>query len=199
MALIGWSRPAESGDAGVPQDVANVLGRTVTSVARVTFLASEKPLTAASARPPRDGDQIWPVTAGGIAGRLGARIRGLPSNAVFVSTRHPGTAAQLFNDAGFPWWLQGQVALLTRPEAPPPGVEARTIVELFEPNWTTHTASLAAAEVVAVLRPGVDGDVAGLLSLTERFEETAFDALEREALSAGFAWRLVSESHFGGG
>ena len=46
------------------------------------------------------------------------------------------------------------------------------------------------------MRPGVDGDVAGLLSLSEGFEAVVRRVLETETRLAGFEWALVTESAF---
>jgi len=48
------------------------------------------------------------------------------------------------------------------------------------------------------VRPGVDGDVAGLLSLTEASEQVTLAALERETRRAEFDWALVTEEAFEG-
>jgi hypothetical protein len=46
------------------------------------------------------------------------------------------------------------------------------------------------------LRPGVDGDVAGLLSLTDAIEQAVLAALESETRHAGFDWELLPEDAF---
>ena len=112
-----------------------------------------------------------------------------------MSTRRPDTAVRLFDDAGFPWWLQGQVVLLSGPDAPPPDIDEEMLLALFGEDWTNHAASLAPG-IEGVLRPGVDGDVAGLLSLTDAFEQVLLATLERDTRNAGFDWALLSEEAF---
>jgi hypothetical protein len=103
----------------------------------------------------------------------------------------------LFKEAGFPWWLQGQVALLSEPEAPPPDVAAEALLALIDDDWASRIGALVGEGVMGVVRPGVDGDVAGVLSMTAAFEQNLLAALEREAVEAGFSWAVLSEEEFG--
>jgi hypothetical protein len=47
-----------------------------------------------------------------------------------------------------------------------------------------------------IVRPGVDGDVAGLLSRTDAFEQNVLAAVESDTLRAGFEWAQLSEEAF---
>jgi hypothetical protein len=198
LTLIGWSQPAEQHDAGVPEEVARVLARALTSVARVTFPCSivSPVATSATVWSTQDEDLIRVLTAKGFGGRIAAKLRGTPPRITLMSTRRPETARRLFDDAGFPWWLQGQVVLLSEPDAPPPEIDEESLLALFGEEWTGHAASLAPAGVEGVVRPGVDGDVAGLLSLNDGFEEAVLGALETETRLAGFEWALLTEQAF---
>src|SRR5262249_39298672 len=158
-------------EAGVPEAVARVLARAFTAVARVMFLADPAGLDAWS---PLKGDAIKTLASKGLASRIAAKLGGGPPEIALVSTRHPGTAMRLFDDAGFPWWQQGQIVLLVGADQSQRDAEREeletfdkeALLGLFDDEWTTRAASLAATGVKGVLRPGVDGDVAGLLSLT---------------------------------
>ena len=103
---------------------------------------------------------------------------------------------RLFDDASFPWWMQGQVVLLSGFAALPPDVDEDALLVLFGEDWTKRAAPLAAAGIEGIMRPGVDGDVAGLLSLRDEFEQTVLDALEGETRLAGFDWALLPEEVF---
>lgn len=103
---------------------------------------------------------------------------------------------QAFDDAGYPWWLQGQVLLLSPPDAAPPVIERHQLLDLFEEDWSREVATLAAAGVAGIVRPGVDGDLAGLLSFTTGFEDALLAALEHEARGASFEWSVVAEEAF---
>jgi hypothetical protein len=56
---------------------------------------------------------------------------------------------------------------------------------------------LASAGVNAVLRPGVDGDLVGLLSSTESYEDAVLASLFEVAASSGQSCTIVSEADFG--
>ena len=198
FTLLGWSQTAEQRDAGVPGEVARVLARALTSVARVTFPCSFVKPVATTAWSPLDDDLVRVLTAKGFGGRIVAKLRGTPSDITLMSTRRPGTAVRLFDDPAFPWWQQGQLVLLSRSDAPPPDIDEDTLLALFGEDWTKHAASLAPLGIEGVLRPGVDGDVAGLWSVTEAFEHVVLvlGALERETRAAGFDWALLSEEAF---
>jgi hypothetical protein len=199
LTLIGWSQPAETRDAGVPENVARVLARALTSVARVTFpssLVSPIATSMTTVWSPLDGDLIRVLTAKGFGGRIVAKLRGTPPHIALMSTRRPETASRLFDDGAFPWWLQGQVVLLSEPDAPPPDIDEESLLALFGEEWTGRAASLAPAGVQGVVRPGVDGDVAGLVSLNDVFQEAVLTALETETRLAGFEWALLMEEAF---
>jgi hypothetical protein len=196
LTLIGWSQPAGGRDAGVPEEVARVLARALTSVARVTFPSSLESPAATTVWSPLDNDMFRVLTGKGFGGRIMAKLKGTPPHIALMSTRRPETARRLFDDAGFPWWLQGQVVLLSEPDAPPPEIDGETLLSLFGEEWTTRAASLAPAGVEGFVRPGVDGDVAGLLTLADPFEQVVLAALERETQLAGFDWEQLLESEF---
>jgi hypothetical protein len=196
FTLIGWSQPAEQRDAGVPEEVAHVLARALTSVARVTFPCSFVNTLATSVWSPLDDDLIRVLTGKGFGGRIVARLRGTPPDTTLMSTRRPEKATRLFDDAGFPWWLEGQLVLLSGPDAPPPDIDEETLLALFGEEWTKHAASLDAVGVEGIVRPGVDGDVAGLLSIADAFEQVVLAALESETRRAGFDWEVLPEKVF---
>jgi hypothetical protein len=162
--------------------VAAALARALTSEAEVTFPSS----VAGS-----DGIGVVPATvAERIAGTTGA------GRVTLVSTRDPNVVQKAFDDPAYPWWLQGQVFLLSAPDARPPEIERRKFLRLIEDDWTTAAQALPRLGVIGVLRPGVDGDIAGLFAPTERLIEARLAALAREARAASFAWSVVTEDAF---
>ncbi len=196
LTLIGWKQTPEPHDAGVPEEVAPVLARALTSVARVTFPCSSVKPVATSGWSPMDGDLVRVLTGKGFGERIVARLKGKPPDITVMSTRRPETAMRLFDDPSFPWWQQGQVVLLSDPDAPPRDIDEETLLALFGENWTQHAASLAPIGIAGILRPGVDGDVAGLLSLTDAFDQAVLAALVSETQGAGFKWALMPEEAF---
>lgn len=195
MTLLGWKQEPDPVDAGVPHEVAALLARALASVSRVTFPSSalHPAATAAWAKSGSDDVRRLNRTA---AGRLAAALKGTPGQIVVVSTRNPDSVTQAFDDPGYPWWMQGQVLLLSAANATPPEIERNQLLALFEEEWTRDAQALAPAGIVGVVRPGVDGDVAGLLSLSPAFDEIVLQALEHEARLALFEWSVLTEEAF---
>jgi hypothetical protein len=196
LTLIGWSQPAERRDAGVPEEVAAVLARALTSIARATFPSSFVKPVATDGWSAMGDDLIRVLTGKGLGRRIVSRFRGTPLDITLMSTRRPETATGLFDDAGFPWWQQGQIVLLSKADSAPPDIDEDKLLALFEDDWTKHAPSLAAVGVEGILRPGVDGDVAGLLSLNDAFEQVVLERLESETRHDGFDWALLPEKAF---
>jgi hypothetical protein len=196
LTLIGWKEAGGGPDAGVPAEVATVLARALTSVARVTFPCSSVNPVATGVWSPLDDDLIRGLTGKGLGGRIVAKLRGNPADIPLMSTRRPETAMRLFDDVRFPWWLQGQVVLLSEPDARPPEIDEESLLALFGEEWMKHAASLAPVGIEGILRPGVDGDVAGLLTLTDAFDQVVLAALERETRRAELDWALLPEKAF---
>ena len=176
MTLIGWKQDPDPIDAGVPKEVAAVLARALTSLARVTFPSSIEHASA--------------------TGRVVGPRKGAPGDLVLVWTTDAETAMQAFDDPGYPWWLQGQVLLMSASTAAGPDISRNQLLALFAEEWAREAATLAQFGVVGIVRPGVDGDMAGLLSLSAGFDDAMLAALEREALLASFEWSVVTEEAF---
>ena len=196
VTLLGWSQTTERHDAGVPDEVAGVLACALTSTARVTFPSSAATDRATRVWSPVGDDLVRALSGKGFGERVVAKLRGRPSHMALISTRQPETASHLFDDAGFPWWMQGQVVLLSGPDTLPTDLDEEALLALFSEDWTKHAAPLAAGGVDGIMRPGVDGDVAGLFSQSDKFEQRVLDALERETRVAGFDWAVLPEEAF---
>jgi hypothetical protein len=125
-----------------------------------------------------------------------AAAKGAAGRMTLVSTRNPEIVMKAFNDPAYPWWLHGQVLLLSAKDGAPPDMERGQLLALSDEDWTTAAHRLAPLGISGVLRPGVDGDVAGLFCLTEGFYEVGLAALEREARAASFGWSIVTEDDF---
>lgn len=196
MTLIGWTQQPEPHDAGVPQEVAAVLARALTSVARVTFPSSIVHPSPTASWSQSGAALVRGLTAASTAGRVAAALKGAPGHVALVSTRDPETTRRGFDDAGYPWWMQGQALLLSAPDGPPPDISRDHLLALFDEDWAAAAATLADAGVVGIVRPGVDGDLAGLLSLAPGFDDVTLAALQKEARSAAFDWSVVTEEDF---
>ncbi|WP_439890083.1 hypothetical protein ACS7SF_12505 [Ralstonia sp. 25C] len=189
LLLIGWCLPRLSAGDGVPPSlVTNALARALVSVATVSFLASTV-VTGAH-------DKQHALGTGGIAEYIRSRWMHAPTHATLLSTSDAQSAAQLFDDDGYPWHLQGQVALLSAADADIASLNRKAVLALIEPDWMTSAAALASRGIRGVLRPGVDGAVVGILCLNNTFEQALVAALQRESQSAGLDWTLLSEDAF---
>jgi hypothetical protein len=194
MLLLGWGVTPEPADSGVPEIVGRVLAAGLTAVARVTFPCSTCGTVLGDEWARVGEDQVRSLDARGAIERVKARLGGIPAEIGMVSTRSPASACRLFDDPAYPWWMQGQVAMLSEGEAPP-RVDRATLIGLIE-DGDTNAAALQSLGIGSVLRPGVDGDVAGLWSSTEAFGERLATALESASRAAGCEWEIVSEAEF---
>lgn len=194
LTLVTWTVSSETDDGGMPAVVAAVLARSWTSIARVTFPSSAAGVASTDAWSSSDVGMIRTLSARGVVERTLARVRGAPARATLISTRDHEVATRIFEDAAFPWWLQGQAVLLSDPDADPPAVDEPTLLGLFDDDWARRATPLGALGVQGVVRPGVDGDVAGMLTLNDAFDAHLLESLEREARRAGMTWSLVPEA-----
>jgi hypothetical protein len=86
--------------------------------------------------------------------------------------------------------------VLSAADSAPPDLDRQAFFGLFGDDWAERAAALVASGVLGVLRPGVDGDLAGLLSLTNDFEQGLLARLESDARHTGFDWAILSEDDF---
>src|SRR5690606_3733254 len=104
-------------------------------------------------------------------------------------------ARQLFDDPGFPWWMQGQIALISAAETSA-ALERATLLKLMDPMQPIHRADLSALSLKAVIQPGVDGDVAAIISVDAETDAAIVGAIESSARESGFQWKATSEGDF---
>lgn len=194
LMLIGWTSSPSSVEGGVPEAIALLLARSLTAVAQVTFASSSPRATAMTwaaagedavrlLKPEKLGDKI----VGGFRRR---------SEIVLLSTRNPATALRMFDDASYPWALQGQVGLLSATEDELPMIDFGTMSDLLSGDVQRHVASLTRAGLLALLRPGVDGDVAGLFSMDPNIEIGIVSDLRTRAADLGVQFEQLSEDTF---
>lgn len=192
VVLLGW-RTADDG-GGMPDAVQHVFARAFTAVARVTFATSAVPAEA-----PREwtadagGDWLRILTPLGTAQKIVARLRGAPGVLGLYSTTRASSAQRLFDDGGFPWWLQAQAAVLSPRGAPPPDIDVASWPALLDERWLDAASALREARIDAVVRPGVDGAVAGLLTWHDATEHRLLTALSQETARAGLTWHECDE------
>ncbi len=102
----------------------------------------------------------------------------------------------MFADAGFPWWLQGQIGIICSADATVPISDLRMMLDMIEhaepPDWF----ELQKLSIHTIIRPGVDGGVMGLYTDSESTRTLAVDSLAQCADAAGYKWLIASESQF---
>jgi hypothetical protein len=177
---------------------AGVLARGLTAVARLTFPSSAIDVPVGEAWSAHGDDMVRQLTSHGAGGHAKAIFNGRPKKVVLVSTRAPATVMTAFDDAQYPWWLQGQVLMLSAVDEPP-DVDLEKLFAYFDKEWTRQAAALSAHGLVGMMRPGVDGDVAGLLALEAALDPAFLGRLEHETRLAGLGWEVVDERTFAAG
>ena len=184
LELLGWVCADEAMEGGVPLPVRQLLARVWVGMARLEYLFHDHPGRSAWAR-------LMPRA---LRGHL------LPR---WVNSTDPSQAQALFHDSGCQWSLQGQVLLLSEIQSPMPRLEAVPLDVLLSDDWCQLAPPLRAAGVKAVVRPGVDGAVAGFwwLEAEQGREPTCLQqrwrqALAREVTGGAASLSRVSEDEF---
>ena len=184
--LVGW--PATGDDGGVPPAIVDALARAFVRFGRVTFPSSKAAGTRASRWTAYGDDHIAAYASAGVPRAL----------LTLRSTLRASAVRELFDDAAHPWWYQGQFALLSRDATRLPDLRpyAALLPTLLEPEWTEALPVLADAGIDAIVRPGVDGDVCGIVCSSVETREAVEACLSRAASEAGMACRLLDEDAF---
>ncbi len=196
LLLIGWRLPSSAVDSGVPEVVGAILAQAFTSIARVTFPVSDDQQSAPQAWPVHGDDAVVFLRSNGLYQRAQAAIKGEPVIVKLMSTCEPMTAVRMFDDPGYPWHLQGQVAVLSRRDSPVPDIDRNAVLSLMSEQWIEHCAQLRGHGIEGVIRPGVDGDILGVYSPSDEFTRTVLGALEHAVRQASFDWSCLPEEDF---
>jgi hypothetical protein len=199
FALIGWG--SDEVEGGVPERVVNVLARSLAASGRVTFACSTTSATDAPGWQVEGSDLVARYRTRSVLGRMAAQFSArAPVDLVLVSTTAERTVRRLFNDAGYPWWNQAQFALISSASAPSPDFDkfAFDPAKLLQSEWPQSLGDLQPLGVQAILRPGVDGDVAGLSCASREIRDRFEAILSRSAEEFGMSLRYVSETEFAG-
>jgi hypothetical protein len=193
MTLVGWHMATEPTDGGIPGEIAMIVAAAMVAVAQVNFPASPPRKTDGAESVQTRGDLVSPISAAGLLERTRDRLAG--RSAVWVSTRQVASVFALFDDAGFPWWLGQQIALLSAPGIALPPVDRAQLLGLIEPNWAARAAAMP--DVAGAVRAGVDGDIFGFLACDPDFSQAFLSALADAAAVAGYDWIEQTEAEFG--
>jgi hypothetical protein len=197
FALLGWS--SDERDGGVPERIVDVLARSLATFGRVTFACS----TLSTAGAPgwqRQGDDFVARHAtrsplGRMAAQFSARA---PVDLMLLSTTSEQTVRRLFDDPGYPWWNQGQFVLVSPAGATAPDFDKIGFnpATLFGRDCSENFGLLQPLGVQAMLYPGVDGDVAGLLCASTEIRDRFETILSHHAQASGVSLQTVSEPEF---
>jgi len=177
LALVGW--PAET-----LERASIIVAHAWRQQGTVCFTTS-RPTDEPSAR----------SASSGLLSRLRAIRQNMLTFPVWQFSRRVETIAGLFDDAGYSWWLQSQVALLLHADATdliPPKLGAWS--ELLSDAWTETAAQVP--HVLAALRPTVDGDCAALWAPSEAGLAVQLDALKTAAAQQGWAYEELDQDSF---
>jgi hypothetical protein len=170
------------------EPVAELLAASLVEVAWMTFLTDTTEGAAPDDLVRADGpDGPWRRVADvgwGPRGSEGLR-----------ATRDASSAITAFDDPRFPWWLQGQVVVLTR-GSDPPRIPPAAVRGLVDDAWGRRAAVLVPQGVDGVLRPAVDGVAAGLLTFAADVRTEFLASIERHASSAAIPWDVLTEPEF---
>jgi hypothetical protein len=197
ITLIGWKQISEPVDSGVPNDVAMMLARTFASVARVTFFAVSEADVTSKDWSLLNEDFVRAVSERGLIARAQQFLARIPYNAVLVSTRQAKTVVRLFDEPAFPWWLEGQIVLLSSAEGSLPLLDGKSAISLLDNDNSSRQREICLnAGILGIIRPGVDGDIAGFLSLNPSIEARLLSTLENESLRLGFDWSVLCKTEF---
>jgi hypothetical protein len=189
LVLVAWRSAEDKSDGGVPLDIANIIARTLAAHARVSFLSSE-------ACDVRETSTLCVKVALNPIERLHARIKHEPVRIQLVSTADPNVASRIFYEDGFSWQMQGQIVLLLPAASNPPLLDRKGLGMLMECDWEQALAKLGLRHLLGVMRPGVDGDVAGIWSFDKAFTQALLAGLLKEAQREDYEFLLVSEEKF---
>ncbi|MDX2267702.1 MAG: hypothetical protein NW208_06320 [Bryobacter sp.] len=106
--------------------------------------------------------------------------------------QNPAEASTLFDSPDYPWWLQGQFALVLAPASTLSAWPA----SLMATTWASALPELSPVGVIGILRPGVDGAVAGILCRDEALLAAFVSSLQTAAARTGLATHTLDEASF---
>lgn len=169
LCVLGWKVSPASLDAGVPKAAAIVFGDALAKVATVSFFA-------------RPGQ---PSTL--------HRLLSLRAVPRLRQTRDPREIEELFDDDYFHWSQKAQAAFLSPPLAPRPSLGIEDIKHALGGESYTQ---FRARNVLGVLVPGVDGDVAGLYTTDAGFRHHICSSLEETVVARGAEFLVTDQEQF---
>lgn len=184
------SNDAEDNDGAIPEKVSSILVQTLTHIARISY-----PYSRISAIQSED-DLSLDLGSGGLMERASSIMKSLPANIELISTKRAGAVLPMFNDPLYPWWLQGQAALLSEKQKGMPALNRPLILSLLNHDWFNQIDTLTSLGIQGVFTAGVDGDIAGLYSFSLEFESHFFKQLKNQCSAVNIPCNEYNETEF---
>lgn len=188
--LCGWQQAPPSVEGGIPNEVAEVISKSMCRDARVSFLFN-------------DADDIAKAHSNGkysiqpiAASTMKAMWSGTPSRAVVVTSNDPKVVNSLFDASYFNWSLQGQIVFLSSLSEPVPDLKDVLSCASQKKYEDVPLKAIDEFSLSGIMRPGVDGDVAGFLFRTVSDKESFLRVLREEAESNGMQFKICNEAEF---
>lgn len=197
--LLGWRQNPVPLDGGMPKAVSAVFSQAFTASATVMGLCTQAALPLQSDSRTDSSSDILPyqavaLTSATRAQRLLNRFTGEPDAIYLVASRDSMTIARLFDNPTFNWSLQGQVILLSsRNELDLSRIQWKMVKTIFSGNWLNALNHLLSIGIEAVIKPGVDGDVAGVVFLKAELAPILWKAIIAEAKHANMICRDIDD------
>lgn len=193
--LLSWHQTPTAVDAGVPDEIASVLSRALCRCARISFLFSTPKEITENYQ--KECYSLQPISESGLFGLQILRWwSGKPPNLVIVSSSDPHVVFHLFDDGYFSWVMQGQNVFLSGLSDPLPDLR-NVLSKTWQNKYEDAPAhALNDYALTGIMRPGVDGDVAGILFRSATHKESFLGVLREEAESNGMQFKICNEAEF---
>jgi hypothetical protein len=187
VGLLDWLLDEDPIDAGVPEDVAELIARALCRTHRVSFLDPRADDSDLEQWIP--AEEGWTrVLQPSLLGRLTRRPR-FP----LACTGDPDRAAELFRTERFSWDQRAQLIVMSRSSGPPPELSYAQIEAILGGESIGRVQLALPPDVEAIVLPAVDGDYAQLIALEEVHRKRIVDDLASECAQAGKRWSVIDE------
>ena len=188
--------------AAFPNGSSVSLPGILAALGRVTFACSTISATDAPGWQMQGDEFVARYATRSALGRMAARLSArAPVDLTLLSTTSEHSVRRLFDDPGYPWWNQGQLVLVSPAGASAPDFDRIGFnpASLFGRDCSESFGLLQPLGVQAMLCPGVDGDVAGLLCASTEIRDRFEAILSHHAQEFGVLLQHVSEAEFAEG
>ncbi len=184
--LLDWETAEPMVDGGVPPAVRALLA---------AGLAAAGTVAACTTRVADDVGRDWTRVPQGYDCRLPGGLLARRRSVAVRATRDLAEVARFFDETLFDWAQESQLLLLAPPGPLPdelpdvlPTLDRALVDGCLAQPMTTTPDQLRAAGLIGIVRPGVDGGMAGLYVPDAAARAAVLGALATAARVAGAAW-----------